>query len=1000
MKRNWELDELIEHFTLMPNEMGLIGNKAAETRLGFAVMLKFFQREARFPEQKNEIPKAMVDYIAKQVTCLPEIFARYDWSSRSASYHRAQIREFFSFRECGAEDIENLYSWILEDVVIHDQAEEHLKAAAYHRFRAQCIEPPAPERIIRVVRSAIHACEDRFFASIFKDIPKKALSMMDKLIESAISDTDLDVEKLEEEEPPAFNELKADPGRVGLESVLREVAKLQVIRGLELPEDKLRKEPMKVLKKYRQRVATEDLRELRRHPDSVRYPLLAIFFYIRAMEITDNLTDLLIQIIHRIGVRAENKVDKEILNEIKHVAGKNTILGNIAEVAYNNPRGIVEEVIYPIVGKETLGDIVKEFRSTGPAYREKIHRVIRASYSSHYRRMVPEILATLEFCSNNETHRPVMNALAIIKKFTGNSCHYFPISENIPVEGVIRPIWQETIIEQDDKGQERINRINYEIAVLQALRDKLRCKEIWIRGANRYRNPEEDLPVDFEQFREENYKALKQPLEAETFIAGLKQAMSEALAKLDRDLPANSMVKIIERGGGWISVSPFEPQQEPINLPSLKTELQRRWPMTNLLDILKEADLRIQFTDKFKTTATREVIDRDILQKRLILALFGLGTNAGLKRISNGDQGESYKDLLYVRRKFIHKDNLREANTAVANAIMRIRRPEIWGEGTTCCASDSKKFGSWDQNLMTEWHIRYHGRGVMIYWHVEKKSICVYSQLKTCSSSEVAAMIEGLLRHCTEMEVERNYVDSHGQSEVAFAFCHLLGFRLMPRLKGIHAQKLYRAETGMAEAYPNLRLVLTRPINWELIRQQYDQLIKYATALRLGTAETEAILKRFTRGNLKHPTYQAFCELGKAIKTIFLCEYLGSEEIRREVNAGLNVVENWNSANGFIFFGKGGEIATNRIEDQEIAVLSLHLLQNCLVYINTLMLQRILAEKKWFELMTVDDFKGLTPLIYAYVNPYGSFKLDMNQRLLIEEGLPPDPGGPYGAMAS
>lgn len=106
--------------------------------------------------------------------------------------------------------------------------------------------------------------------------------------------------------------------------------------------------------------------------------------------------------------------------------------------------------------------------------------------------------------------------------------------------------------------------------------------------------------------------------------------------------------------------------------------------------------------------------------------------------------------------------------------------------------------------------------------------------------------------------------------------------------------------------------------------------------------------------------------------------------MRREIHEGLNVIENWNSANSFIFFGKGGEIATNRIEDQEIAVLSLHLLQNCLVYVNTLMLQRILANKTWFNMMTRDDLRGLTPLIYSHVNPYGAFKLDMNERLRIE----------------
>ena len=59
----------------------------------------------------------------------------------------------------------------------------------------------------------------------------------------------------------------------------------------------------------------------------------------------------------------------------------------------------------------------------------------------------------------------------------------------------------------------------------------------------------------------------------------------------------------------------------------------------------------------------------------------------------------------------------------------------------------------------------------MIYWHVERKSLCIHSQLKSPSSSEVAAMIEGVIRHCTEMSIDRQYIDSHGQSEVAFAFC-------------------------------------------------------------------------------------------------------------------------------------------------------------------------------------------------------------------------------------
>lgn len=107
---------------------------------------------------------------------------------------------------------------------------------------------------------------------------------------------------------------------------------------------------------------------------------------------------------------------------------------------------------------------------------------------------------------------------------------------------------------------------------------------------------------------------------------------------------------------------------------------------------------------------------------------------------------------------------------------------------------------------------------------------------------------------------------------------------------------------------------MNRPINWELIRRQYHEMMIYADAIRLGTAETEAILRRFTSENLKHPTYQAHLELGKVVRTISLCEYLSSTTLRREIQEGLNVIELWNGVNDFILFGKGGEFATNQRE--------------------------------------------------------------------------------------
>jgi len=110
---------------------------------------------------------------------------------------------------------------------------------------------------------------------------------------------------------------------------------------------------------------------------------------------------------------------------------------------------------------------------------------------------------------------------------------------------------------------------------------------------------------------------------------------------------------------------------------------------------------------------------------------------------------------------------------------------------------------------------RASGRGVLIYWHVERKSMAIHSQLIGCSASEVAAMIEGVMRHGTTMDVEASYTDSHGQSEIGFGVTRLLGFDLLPRIKRINKTRLYRPAAGDPGTWPRLEPALTRPITGE-----------------------------------------------------------------------------------------------------------------------------------------------------------------------------------------
>lgn len=762
MKRNWSEQELELHWYLPNEEQALLANMTARNRLGFAILLKFFQAQNRFPVEHGEIAPAVLDYVAAQVRVHPKHFRDYALEGRTASNHHTEIRLFCGIRRPSAEDGQRLIAWLIQEVLPHKHQLEQLTDTALGWYREQRLEAPAADFLDRLVRSAMHAHEEAFFATVSHSLTDTSKQAIDALLAAAQATPELLPDNAPVSGPVTFNDLKADPGRAGLDSVLAEIAKLQCIDRLQLPANLFAGALAKQLAPYRQRAASEPPSELKLRVAPVRYTMVAAYCWQRRREILDGLVELLIQIVHRISVSAERRVEKELLNDFRAVRGKTTLLFKMAEAVVGEPDGVIKSVLYPVVGEQTLKDLVKEYKATGPAWRKVVHTIMRASYSGHYRRMLPHLLDNLRFRSNNAAHRPIIDALDILKQFRDSRLQYFPEGAAVPRNGVIAAKWSDIVLEKDKHGVERINRINYEICVLQALREGLRSKEIWVEGADRFRNPDEDLPDDFDAKRDSYYADLGLPRDAAAWIADLKQEMANALAMLNKGMPHNAKVKILERGPHKLSVSPLDVQAEPRNIAALKTEILRRWPATSLLDIFKEAELRSGFTQAFQTSASRETLDRDTLQRRLLLCLYGLGTNAGLKRVLNGDEGTSYKELLYTRRRFIRKESLRSAIAQVVNAIFAARDTTIWGEGTTACGSDSKKFGSWDQNLMTEWHIRYGGRGVMIYWHVERNSTCIYSQLKRCSSSEVAAMIEGVLRHCTDMEVEKNYVDSHG----------------------------------------------------------------------------------------------------------------------------------------------------------------------------------------------------------------------------------------------
>ena len=974
-----------EHWTMVGTERDLVVAKNYDTQLGFALLLKFYGRFGRFPRGRSELHDDAVEFVARQFGAGAGSVGFYEWSGRTFTRHRAEIRAHFGFRECTVADADDLAGWLASGYAQEERRYELVRDALLAELRSRSIEPPTPERVERVVRSGLRQAEKTLVSRISGRLSAEVRARLLALVSADESDGD------SEADPGLLALIKAATGNVSLASMLTEVSRLEAVRAIGLPDGLFADVAPKVVAAWRSRAAVESPSHLRdpRSDPGMTVTLLAALVYSRTWEITDALVTLLLRMVHAIGARADRRVTKQLVAEFRRVHGKENLLFRVAEASAARPDETVRQVVFPVLGEDNLRNLVAEYKSSGSTYRRTVQTTYRASYSGHYRKGLIRLLEVLEFRSGN-SHRPVLDALDLVHRYrSATDLTYYPAGEAVPVHAGLSGDWADLAYKSDKRGRRRVVRAVYEIRTLEALCDQLKCKGVWVAGAMEFRDPDKDLPRDFAERRAENYARLRKPLDPSEFIGQLQEEMRAELAALDAALPL-PWLEIKQRPGnqGAIRLTPLDALPEPPGLGHLKKVITRQWGTVPLIDILKEAVLRSACRSTI-SSMTGDAVGGQLLE-RLLLVLYAYGTNAGIRAVAAGDHGHREEQLYYARRRYLTPDLVRAMAIDIADATFAARARAVWGTGSSAVASDSTHFGAFDQNIFAEWHSRYGGRGVLIYWHVERKSMVIHSQVINCTASEVAAMIEGAMHHGTSMDVEANYTDTHGQSVIGFGLTRLLGFDLLPRIKAVNRVRLYRPRPG--DSYPRLAPAMVgRPIRWDLIADQYDEMVKYATAIRTRSAQTAALLRRFQSANAMHPTYQAMLEVGRAQRTLFVARYLRDRDLQREINAGLNVAESWNAGNSVIYFGKGGDIPANRRDEQELSVLCLRALQGAVVYLNTLMIQDVLDEG--LAELNPDDLRGLTPLFWSNIAPYGEVRLNMSSRLALRDSPAPPPDG-------
>ena len=265
--------------------------------------------------------------------------------------------------------------------------------------------------------------------------------------------------------------------------------------------------------------------------------------------------------------------------------------------------------------------------------------------------------------------------------------------------------------------------------------------------------------------------------------------------------------------------------------------------------------------------------------------------------------GISAHMLGFINRRHITAAGLDAANRDVIGLYARCALPTMWGN-PALAAADGSKYDLSRDSLIAEYHIRYGGWGGIAYRHVSDTYIALFTRFVPCGVSEAIYVLDGLLANTSVIQPDTVHTDTHGQSTPVFGLSYLLGIKLMPRIRNWKALRLYRPERGVR--YEHIDSLFSDTINWDRIRTHHRDLLQVVLSIRAGRITTPILLRRLGSYSRRNRLYQAFQELGRVIRTVFLLRWLSELELRVQVTATTNKVEAFHGFAKWLFFGGDG----------------------------------------------------------------------------------------------
>jgi TnpA family transposase len=419
----------------------------------------------------------------------------------------------------------------------------------------------------------------------------------------------------------------------------------------------------------------------------------------------------------------------------------------------------------------------------------------------------------------------------------------------------------------------------------------------------------------------------------------------------------------------------LQAQVIPEELATLEALLKERMPERHLLDILKHVQDWVGFTRHFGPLSGSDAKLANPIA-RYLLTVFGYASELGASQTARHAHGLiSRQNLRRINAQHITSTKLEAALHDIINGYARFELPSFWGSGQAAIA-DGTHIELIENNLMGAKHVRYGAYGGIAYHHISDMYIALFSHFIACGVWEAVYILDGLLENKSELQPDTLHADTHGQSEPVFGLASLLGIKLMPRMRTWNDVTLYRVDRRTT--YQHIDRLLTQVVDWDLIERYWPDMMQVVLSIQAGKVLPSTLLKKLGVYSRQNHLYQAFSEVGRVERTIFLLEYMSDPAMRQHIRAETTKVESYNYFTDWIAFG-GPVIRSGDPVEQEKRIKYRDLVANAVMLHNVVDMTNALYDLQQDGVrITPEVVARLSPYLTEHIKRFGQYLVDMN----------------------